>query len=389
MRHHMNNPKKPTVISLFSCAMGMDLGFEQAGFKIAYTMDINPAACKTIRRNRPWIVCDNENVTNVRGSEILKKSNLTNNDIDVIIGGAPCQPFSTAGKRNGINDERGKALLEFIRIIKELKPKVFVFENVSGIQSASKKHMSFYERRKMKKHMVGDEYKPGSLFVEILQKFSIKDYNIDWKILNTADYGVPQKRKRFILIGSRIIDPRSIMNDLSYEAKWGNPKNDNSMEKIPWRTLADALQGLSDPLKEGASFPSSWRKYLKYVPPGGCWVNLPEKIKKKAMMGAMDSNDPLRKGRQGGRTGFFRRLEWNAPAPTLVTHPSNRSTCLCHPDEDRPLTVKEYARIQGFPDDWEFEGTRSQKYRMIGDAVPIPFAKILASSILSHLNKNN
>ena len=129
-------------------------------------------------------------------------------------------------------------------------------------------------------------------------------------------------------------------------------------------------------------FPS-WGKYLKYIPrgTGGNWTDLPDNIKNEAMGGAADSDDPKRKGKQGGRTGFYRRLAWNSPAPTLVTSPTQMGTCICHPDEDRPLSVKEYAKLQGFPDDWEFVGTTSQKYRMIGEAVPIQLAFVIAKTI--------
>lgn len=99
-----------------------------------------------------------------------------------------------------------------------------------------------------------------------------------------------------------------------------------------------------------------------------------------------DTDDPKRKGKQGGRRGFFRRLSWDAPSPTLVTSPTQMGTCICHPDEDRPLSVKEYARIQGFPDDWEFVGSTEQKYRMIGEAVPIDLARIIAETIMTHMS---
>jgi DNA (cytosine-5)-methyltransferase 1 len=131
---------------------------------------------------------------------------------------------------------------------------------------------------------------------------------------------------------------------------------------------------------ERTEFPK-WGKYLKHIPAGGCWVDLPENLKKEAMGRAANSDDPKRKGKQGGRTGFFRRLSWDKPSPTLVTSPSQMGTCLCHPDEDRPLTVKEYAKLQGFPAGWKFIGSTSQKYRMIGEAVPVPLAKVIAKTV--------
>jgi len=365
--------------------MGMDLGFEKVGFEVRYTNDIEPFACDTIRRNRPRISCDQGDITRIGTVEILKKAGLKKEEVDIVIGGPPCQSFSTAGMRRGLGDKRGTALLEFIRVVKEVRPKIFVFENVAGLKSAAKIHMPFYERVTKKTHEIQDDYKLGSLFEFILEQFKIYGYKIDWKIVNAADFGVPQKRKRLVLIGSRVRDPKLIFEDLFKEAKWADPKKAKQEGKLPWRTLRDALVDLRDPTKECTKFPS-WGKYLKYVPPGGCWINLPSEIQKEAMGGAYNSNDNTRKGKQGGRRGFFRRLNWDSPAPTLVTSPSQMGTCICHPDEDRPLTVREYARIQGFPDDWEFVGSTSQKYRMIGEAVPVGLAKAIAKTVATSLS---
>ena len=231
-----------------------------------------------------------------------------------------------------------------------------------------------------KKTLTSDQ-KYGSLFEEILNEFKkIKNYNFEWKILNSADYGVPQKRKRLILIGSRVVDSKIIFEKIEQNAKYADPVKAKGLGKKSWRTLRDALEGLKDDKMECAKFPK-WGKYLKHIPPGGCWVNLPENLKKEAMGHAADTDDPKKKGKQGGRTGFFRRLSWEKPSPTLVTSPSQMATCICHPDETRPLTVREYARIQGFPDNWSFEGSLSQKYRMIGEAVPVELARIIAETI--------
>ena len=376
---------KPTVVSLFACGMGMDIGFEKVGFETRYANDIAKFACDTIRKNRPNVCCDEGDITEIRASTIMKKTGLMKEDVNVVIGGSPCQSFSTAGKRKGVNDRRGTALLEFIRIVKESRPKFFVFENVAGLKSAAKKHMSFYERINKNNRKLSSDYVLGSLFQEILQNFSIRGYKTDWDIFNAADFGVPQKRNRLILIGSRTTDPKIIFGDIRALAKWDNPKTASKTGKLPWRTLRDALGDLKDQDGECAKFPK-WRKYLKYVPPGGCWVDLPKSLQSKAMGGARDTDDPLRKGKQGGRRGFFRRLSWDMPSPTLMTSPSQMSSCLCHPDENRPLSVKECARIQGFPDSWEFVGSTSQKYRMIGEAVPIELARVIASAIYKHLD---
>lgn len=374
---------KPSVISLFSCAMGMDLGFEKAGFDIKYANDIEKFACDTIKQNRRDIYCEHGDITEIPTSEILRNAGIKK--VDVIIGGPPCQSFSTAGARKGLEDKRGMALLEFIRVIEQTRPKVFVFENVAGLKSAPLKHMSFYERIKKKEHEIGEEYKLGSLFNYLLEKFAINGYTIDWRFVNAADFGVAQKRKRLILIGSRVVDPKLIFDDLFKEAKWADPKKAEVLGKLPWKTLGKELQNLKDAEKEYSPFPN-WGQFLKHVPPGGCWINLPPELQKEAMGGAYDSEDEDKKGKQGGRRGFFRRLSWDAPSPTLVTSPSQMGTCLCHPDEDRPLTVREYARIQGFPDNWKFAGSTSQRYRMIGEAVPVGLAKAIAKAVATHLS---
>jgi DNA (cytosine-5)-methyltransferase 1 len=375
----------PKVVSLFTCGMGMDLGFEQAGFQVVYTNDIVKFACDTIRRNRPSVHCDEGDITLIKTKDILSRSGLQGGDVDVVIGGPPCQSFSTAGMRRGLDDKRGMALLEFIRVIRETRPKFFVFENVAGLKSAAKKHVSFYERVKNGKSL-GKDHELGSLFKEILEQFKVPGYKFEWRILNAADFGVPQKRKRLILIGSRVADPSAVFDELMKHARWCDPKKAEKEGKMPWRTLRDALHDLDDQEKEHVNFSRDVTRYLKYVPPGGCWINIPKKMQRDAMGGAADDSHPDRKGKQGGRRGFYRRLEWDKPAPTLVTSPSQLGTCLCHPDETRPLSVREYARIQGFPDSWEFVGTTSQKYRMIGEAVPVDLARAIGKSIMKFLS---
>ena len=374
---------KPSIISLFTCGMGLDIGFEKAGFSTRYANDITKFACNTIRINRPDIPCDEGDITDISSEEILKKASIKSGYVDVVIGGPPCQSFSTAGKRMGFDDKRGLALLQYLRVINDVKPKFFVFENVPGLLSAAKKHISFYDRissdRKITK-----EQRYGSLFEDVVKEFQkIYKYQIEWKVLNAADYGVPQKRKRLILIGSRTTDPRLVFETIKRAAKFADPKHAEQLGKKPWRTLRDALDDLDDVEEAYVNFPK-WGKYLKHVPAGGCWINLPERLKKEAMGGA-DSSDPKKKGKQGGRGGFYRRLSWDAPAPTLVTSPVQRGGCICHPDKLRPLTVKEYSKLQGFPDTWNFVGTTTQKYRMIGEAVPVDLAKAIATAIKKFL----
>lgn len=370
----------PNVVSLFTCGMGMDIGFSKAGFATKYANDITRFACDTIRENRSRVHCDEGDITDIPSERILESSGV--GEVDIVIGGPPCQSFSTAGMRRGFDDRRGVVLLQYIRVIRDIRPKFFVFENVPGLISASKKHVSFYER--MSRRNVSRSEKYGSLFESILGEFARLDgYKIAWRVLNAADYGVPQKRKRLIMIGSTATDPDVIFGEIEDAARFTDP--DRPVPgKRPWRTLRDAIGDLDDPDKECIKFPK-WGAYLKHVPPGGCWVDLPKRLQKKAMGGAADSDDPKKRGRQGGRRGFYRRLSWDAPAPTLVTSPAQLGSCICHPDEDRPLSVKEYARIQGFPDDWKFVGSTPQKYRMIGEAVPVELARAIATVIRKYL----
>ena len=189
-------------------------------------------------------------------------------------------------------------------------------------------------------------------------------------LLNSADYGVPQKRIRFVLLGARE-GPAIELPKPTHGAP--DSKAVRAGARKPWATLRDALKGLDSDGDEYVSFPEKWGQYLHLVPEGGCWRNLPEHLHAVVLGGAYDDGtDPLTAGMKGGRTGYLRRLSWDKPAPTLVDRPTNKANCLCHPDKTRPLSVKEYARIQGFSDDWIFSGSLSQRYRLIGQATPSP-----------------
>jgi DNA (cytosine-5)-methyltransferase 1 len=366
---------RPAVISLFSGAMGLDLGFELEGFDIRVTLDNNPDVIETIKRNRPKIPIIGQSIFEVDTKEILEKTGLRVGEVAVITGGPPCQPFSTAGRRFSVEEKRGQCVFEYLRVINETKPKFFVFENVTGLLSSAIKHVSFYERIEKKEEELSPEERLGSAFEAILEEFRNTGYGINWNVVNSADYGAPQKRKRLILLGSREgkkipLPPTTHASPKSLDAISGH--------KRPWTTLRDAFRDLNDPEPEFVKFPR-WGKYMKHIPQGGYWRNLPDKLKKEAMGGAFYS--------QGGRTGFYRRLSWDEPSPTLVTSPVFKGTVLAHPEEDRPLSVREYARIQGFPDDWVFIDSTEAKYRIIGEAVPIPLSRAIARQIQKELQK--
>ena len=306
----------------------------------------------------------------------MGKARLNIGETTVITGGSPCQPFSTAGKRSSIEEAKGKLVFEFLRVVKEAQPEYFVYENVSGQVTAAVKHISFYERIKKKNEELAKEYQLGSAFEIILNEFKKVNYHFDWGVLNAADYGAAQKRKRLIILGSR--EDEKISLPIATHGRPGSPDVVAGIKK-PWVSLKEVLSDLPDQNLEFSSFPS-WGRYMKYIPEGGNWHNLPKRLHKKALKGAYD---PTGKNNKGGRTGFYRRLSWSKPAPTLLTSPVYKCSVLAHPEENRALSVREYARIQGFPDNWEFsQKTISRKYRLIGQAVPIPLSGALCHRVL-------
>ena len=243
---------KPTVISLFTCGMGMDRGFEEAGFQTVYANDITKFACKTIQSikkkeiEKEKLHLDEGSIFDIDSKSILENIGLEKEEPDLIIGGPPCQSFSTAGKRKGIKDDRGKAVLEYIKKINEIRPKAFVFENVQGITSMAKSPMSFYDRIQMKDSELNNSQKKGSLFRYIENKFNeLKTpkegmgYTIQHEILIAADFGIPQNRKRFVLIGIRkdVGDAEQIMIQIKSKAKYADPRKAEKLGKKPWLTL--------------------------------------------------------------------------------------------------------------------------------------------------------
>jgi DNA (cytosine-5)-methyltransferase 1 len=380
----------PTVISLFTGAMGLDIGFELEGFDIRVALDINKDAIATIKKNRPNIPIIENNIFNVKTTEILTKAKLKIGEATVVTGGPPCQPFSTAGRRESVSEEEGTLVFQFLRVIKETQPMFFVFENVSGLISAARKHVSFYERIKKKETELAPEERLGSAFERLIAEFKkIKSieggfYGINHGVVNCADYGVPQKRKRFIMLGSRT----GIEIQLP-PTTHASPKSPDviSCRKRPWVTLREALKDLDDPHPEYTPFPR-WGKYMKYIPEGGCWRDLPKELLKEAMLNAYDE-DKKKDVLKGGRTGFYRRLAWDKPSPTILTSPNFKGSVLGHPELSRPLSVREYARIQQFPNEWEFVDHIETKYRLIGEAVPVPLGRAIAVQVKAELGEEN
>ena len=380
-----------TTISLFTGAMGLDLGFESEGFETRVVVESDPFAVKTIEANRPSIpVITRESgkqkeppasIEDVSTEELLLEAGLGVGEATVLLGAPPCEPYSTAGRRNGKADHRADGMFDFIRVIREAQPRFFVLEEVASFLSAAIRHISFYDRVAMPETDLAPEERLGSFFNEVMLKFQDTGYKLsfDWNnpkesILNAANFGVAQNRKRFILIGSRD----------------GPAVRLPAQETVCPKTLGEVLDEVGDSSPEYKPFSKVWGKYLKLVPAGGCWRDLSEDIQRKVLGGAFDDpNNPRTKGKKGGRTGFMRRLDRNKPAPTLIDSPTTKAACLCHPDEDRPLSIREYAALQGFPADWIFEGSVSTRYRLIGQATPVPLAQAIAREIKKSILTNS
>lgn len=379
----------PTVISLFTGGMGLDLGFENQGFTIKVALDNDTAVKATIRKNGRSFPVLTSNVSDVATPDLLKSAGLPVGGATVVTGAPPCEPFTTAGARNGFQDHRAGAVHSFIRIVRESRPEYFVFEEVPGFLRAAKQHISFYKRSRMQDEEIHPDYRLGSAFDEVMKDFQDLGYNLSFdpenpkaSLLNSADFGVPQKRIRFVLLGAREGPALELPKPIH-----GAPDSKEVQEGVrkPWRTLRDALKGLDSDGDEHVNFPEKWGQYLNLVPEGGCWRDLPEHLHVVVLGGAYDDgSDPMTAGMKGGRTGYLRRLSWDKPAPTLVDRPTNKANCLCHPEETRPLSVKEYARIQGFEDDWILSGSLSQRYRLIGQATPVRLAAAIATKVLEH-----
>mgnify|MGYP001772879589 FL=1 len=355
-----------TVVSLFTGAYGLDLGFEEAGFDVTVALDMSEDSYENLRANRPRLPFLHGDIKSYSTGDILKEAGLKPGEVDVITGGPPCQPFSPAGKRLSFGDPRASALMEFIRVIREARPRAFVMEEVPGLLSARIKHVPIKERGK---RPLSPEEEPGSAWRVVLEELGKTGYRIAWRVLNAADYGAPQVRERVIVIGIR--------PDLGVQPAFPRPSHSDGRPTLfgplqPWATLAEALGGITDHIGY-TKLPPKYAELMKYVPPGGNWRQLPDGLKRDAMNGAYRSS--------GGRTGFYRRLAWFEPSPTLVTSPTMKATMMVHPWEDRPLSVREYLRIQGFPDDWKVVVGVQDAYRLFGEAVPVDLSRAIAGAL--------
>ena len=345
---------QPVALSFFSGAMGMDLGLEKAGFQTLFACEIDKACRKTIRKNRPDIALAGD-LRDHSAQEVRQMAGLDEKaDIDLVVGGPPCQAFSTAGKRKAFEDDRGNVFLTFIDMIIDLRPKFAVIENVRGLLSAPLKHRPHNQRGEGFDELTVDEL-PGGALNYIIHKLEGAGYSVSFNLYNAANFGTPQKRERVIILCSR---------DTGKLPYLGPTHSETGAHGLPkWRTFRGAVADLSPDDHDHLDFPEKRLKYYRLLEEGQNWRSLDIGLQQEAMGASFYSG--------GGKSGFYRRLKWDAPTPTLVTHPAMPATDLCHPTEDRPLSIQEYKRIQEFPDDWEVLGTVLQRYKQIGNAVPV------------------
>lgn len=331
------------LLELFAGAGGLAIGMEKAGFKALLLNEIDPSACNTLRINRPhWPV--------VAGDVANLDFSPYRGQVDMLSGGFPCQAFSYAGKKLGFEDTRGTLFFEFARAIKQTEPKVFLAENVRGLLA----------------HDNGNTLRTiESIIAELGYTL------VPARVLKAVFYQVPQKRERLFLVGIR--------NDLAkhVQFEWPSP-----YKRI--MTLRDALQAgelYPDdvPDSPGQKYPDKKAAVLAQVPPGGYWRDLPDAVQRDYMQKSYYLT--------GGKTGMARRLAWDEPSLTLTCAPAQKQTERCHPDHTRPLTVREYARIQTFPDDWQFTGTVASQYKQIGNAVPVNLAWAMGRALVRLLNQ--
>lgn len=327
-----NAPKKYKTIDLFAGAGGTALGLENAGFEHALLNEFDKHAAATLKLNKPSWNVDGRDVHEVDFSEYKDK-------VDVVEGGFPCQAFSYAGKRLGFDDTRGTLFHEFARAVKEVHPKVAIGENVRGL-------------------LTHDNGRTLKTMIKTLQELG---YNVNYKVLRSQYLDVPQKRERLIIMAVR--------EDISDKLVF--PK-----ERDYTVSLREAIG--DNPKSDGQKY--SERKYeiMKQVPAGGYWRHLSDDLQRKYMKASYFHT--------GGKTGMARRLSWDEPSLTLTCNPAQKQTERCHPEETRPLNIREYARIQTFPDEWQFSGSVSQQYKQIGNAVPVNLGFYMGSAAIHILD---
>lgn len=338
--------KKYNVVSLFSGCGGLDLGLKQAGFNIIWANDFDKSAVEIYKYN----------IGNIIQGDIRE---IDENDIpecDVIVAGFPCQPFSSAGNRLGINDERGNLYLECLRIINAKKPKVVIFENVRGILSSKNNDGSLLVNS----------------IVDMLESIQ-PGYTVKYKLLKASDYGVPQNRYRVVFVAFR--------NDLEVNYEFPEPTYSNDDERLTVGSIINVPKDLDNQNEVWELSPQS-KALIPFIKEGGSWKDIPYE---KLPLRLKKIRDDMKKYRA---PNFYRRFARNEINGTITAAATPENCGIIHPLEDRRYSVREVARIQSFPDDFVFIGESiPNKYKVIGNAVPPLLGKSIGISIKDKLDE--
>lgn len=346
----------PTALSFFSGALGLDLGMERAGIHASLLCENDRKCRMTIETMRPDPALIGD-ITKYDAHQVLAMAGIEDGHVDVMFGGPPCQAFSTAGARRAFDDARGNVFLKYIELASEIRPRYLVIENVRGLLSAS------YPIEPN-----GPAVKGGALRI-ILNKLKDAGYTVSFNLYNAANFGAPQVRERVVLVGKLGADKVGyLVPTHSSDPRFGLPG---------WVTFGQAVKDLPTEC-HASEFPARRLKFFKMLQEGQYWKDLPAEVQRDAMGKAYELG--------GGKTGFYRRIWFDRPCPTLVTSPTMPATDLCHPTENRPLSVEEYKRVQGFPDEWKIRGNLSDMYRQIGNAVPMALGEAIGRLIIDDMN---
>lgn len=377
--------------------MGLDVGLEQTGrFRIRACVEKEPHFCGSIRANKvagrldPDLLIFESDISDLDPGQVLDTIGLRPGELDLLVGGPPCQSFSTAGNRGTVQDPRGTLLWQFLRFVEVMKPRAFLMENVRGLISAALRHRPIADRPENGGAPLEADERPGSvvkLFAEELQKLAGCRYHMDCFEVNAVNYGAPQLRERALFIGNRFSEQfefpapthGGIGTEGGQQSKQSNLFEPEMPALRPWRTLRDVISDLKETQPEVLDFSPRKKQFLSLIPPGSNWRSLPIELQKESMGSVWYA--------KGGRSGWWRRLTYDLPCPTLLTMPNHASTSLCHPVETRALSVREYSRIQEFPDDWVFQGTLAERYAQVGNAVPVRLGKVAGEMIASQLDE--
>jgi DNA (cytosine-5)-methyltransferase 1 len=378
-----------TTVSTFSGAMGLDIGLEQTGrFRTLACIEHDPMCCETIRANRdagrtadPELRIYEGDIVDINPYQVMDELGIESGALDLLVGGPPCQTFSTAGRRGTVQDVRGMLLWQFLRYVEAFRPKFWLMENVRGLISAAVRHRRLKERPERGGPPLEPDERPGSVvqtFLSDLREYA-PEYRVDCFEVNAVNYGAPQLRERVLFIGNR----------MNHVVEFPAPTHGHQADgmqfsfftapsMLPYRTLGDAIRGLHEDDPVIMDFSPRKKKYLAMVKPGGNWRTLPVDVQKESMGAAWHA--------KGGRSGWWRRLSYDLPCPTIVTMPNHAGTAMCHPDEVRALTLRECALVQEFPLDWEFTGTAQQQYTQVGQAVPVRLGCVSGELLAAHLD---